>query len=75
MGRKVLLAEVATGIIMNVDGQSLYLTGGELPYIHFESLTQAITFATAFVGINSTVEAAVWDEAGNYQQTIIGKTS
>ena len=75
MGYKVLLAEATTGIVLNKDGRSRHINGGELPYIRFDSLAQALAFATSLVDSILMIEAGIWDEAGNYERTITKKTS
>lgn len=67
---KMLVTEFETGIVMDAKAKTWHLEAGELPYRYSDSLAELLVFATALLEENNGLEIAIWDEEGNYIQTI-----
>jgi hypothetical protein len=74
MSFKTLVVELRTGIVLNAKTQNWYLGNAELPYEYFEDLSDVSTFATSLLKKNNGLEISVWDEDGNYIQTLNSKS-
>ena len=68
-----LLCEVATGIVLNTDGETRFQNHygtTELPYIEAKSLEEAQYWAMDMLIMYPGVEVTIYDEEKNYINTI-----
>ncbi|MCB2410537.1 hypothetical protein [Hymenobacter lucidus] len=68
----LMLCEVATGIVMNPDGQTRFLnfTGAmEVPYIKVDSLSRAVNLALGIIIMYPKLEVTIYDEQKKYVQS------
>lgn len=68
----IILCEIATGIILELDGKTRFLKTetNSQPYITFENLKEAEDKANIFVLENQDLEIAIYDHAWELKKRV-----